>query len=332
MRRIAVLALVCALSGLAASGERGSRTLSGWLNVTADNGWRGRRYMDGDQIFAEEFASGGAGRIDVWRFYRRGVLTSEERDLNGDGKVDFQTRWDPRNGLLASVLRDTTMRGVNDLEIERVNHDRWEIREDRNLDGVTDRILFVSAPNTTFDSLGGGLATQGDIVGLVPREGWREMWSDDGYTGRITDYFRYNSGGVLSYYGQWDGRRIDWRRCSPDFVPPTGAASAPPPAFVAPPAAPVPQQLPPAAYPGDPDAAVRDPFNLSEGALDADPYAGFDAPQAPRYAERPQHGQSAVPPPAAPQMSRLPTDESFARSVPARMRPPGAATRRPPRF
>ncbi len=138
MRRTAfpclVLSLALACACFAEAGESGSRALSGWFNVTAENGWRGRRYMGGASIFAEEFATAPSGRIDVWRFYRNNILTSEERDLNQDGKVDLQTRWDPRTGLLSSVLRDTARRGVNDLEIERVGNNRWEIRQDRNLD------------------------------------------------------------------------------------------------------------------------------------------------------------------------------------------------------
>jgi hypothetical protein len=321
-----VLTVAAAVSGLAGAGEGGSRAMSGWFNVTAPNGWRGRRYMDGNQVFAEEFASGASGRIDVWRFYRRGILTSEERDLNTDGKVDFQTRRDPRNGLMTSVLRDTARRGVNDLEIERINHNRWEVRQDRNLDGVTDRILFINAPNDFFDSLDENPANMPDAAAAIPRETWREVWTDDGYTGSITDYFRYNNAGVLTQYGQWDGRRIAWRRVAPDFVPPGAVPEAPPPPSA--PSAPFDQ------YPAqaqqtqspeqpwtDPNAAVRDPFDMSGGETDTDPYAGLAAPPP-----------EPAPASAQPRMTGLPTDESSARSVPARMRPPGASERRPSRF
>jgi hypothetical protein len=293
--------------------------------------------MDGDQIFAEEFASGATGRIDVWSFYRRGVLTSEERDFNGDGKVDFQTRWDPRNGLLASVLGDTTMRGVNDLEVERTANNRWEIRQDRNLDGVTDRILFVAAPNDMFDSLDTDFATQSDIASLVPPENRREMWSDDAYTGSITDYYRYNSSGVLGQYGQWDGREIDWRRVPPDFVPQTAFAAAPAaPAqtFAPPPAAPAPVAQPQPFPAGYPPETIRDPFDLAAGAGDMDPYAGLTAaPATPDNAAQTGWDEGtarAAPPPSAPRVAQLPADESSARSVPARMRPPGSSARRRP--
>ncbi len=189
----------------------------------------------------------------------------------------------------------------------------------------------------TGDSLGDSPAARGDAAALIPREQWREMWSDDGYTGSITDYFRYNSAGVLTHYGRWNGRGIDWRRVAPDFVPPTAIASGPPaPAAIYGP--PAPYAPPP---PADAAETIRDPFNLAAGAADADPYAGMYAPQpvpdpfgsegTDGFAPE-QPAQLPPPPPAPPRMTGLPADESSARSVPARMRPPGASASRRPRF
>ncbi len=358
-QRTLVTILLLALPAAAVAGERparGSRALAGWFNVTAENGWRGRRYMDGDSVFAEEFASTPSGRIDVWRFYRRNVLTSEERDRNLDGRVDLQTRWNPANGFMESVLRDTAGRGVNDIEIERSGRNGWEIREDRNRDGITDRILFIDAPADAFDEV--DLAATPDVTGIIPREVWREMWSDDSFSGNITDYFRYNRRGVLTHYGRWDGGEVAWRRVDPDFVPPTAAWTGPDPyaAPLPPPQSPQerPQERPRVDVPADPAAPVPpapqapdrglspypaqaqaqaqrefgaapawDPAAPFAEAPDGDPYAGFGTQQ---FAPYPDFGAPASPP------DILPSDESSARSVPARMRPPGSAGARRPRL
>ena len=383
MQRLFLSLVLVAAAGFGSAGEMGSRAMSGWFNVTSENGWRGRRYMDGSQIIAEEFATGRTGRIDVWRFYRRGVLSSEERDLNGDGRVDLQTRWDNRTGLMTAVFRDSNKRGINDVEIELVSNQRWEIREDRNLDGVTDRILYLSAPNDLFERLGADFSVRGDVTSSIPREYWREMHSDDAYIGSITDYYRYNGRGVLVQYGEWDGRRIAWRRCPPDFVPTPVAAPTRPL---------VPEQPrqggPTLSYTGDPGmleppvTTVRDPFDLGAGPGDLDPYAGGTGagPVPPRYDSQyppydygdpaggyvtPDPYAAPVPPqpPAARQdtyadgrdpvrnasgnevigrgavtgdrqtagrgrADDLSVNDSAARAIPARMRPPGTATTR----
>ncbi|MCC8116966.1 MAG: hypothetical protein LIP18_07450 [Planctomycetes bacterium] len=324
---ILAVCLVAGLAGLAAAGDYGSRAMSGWFNVTSPDGWPGRRYMDGDYIFAEEFDSNNDGRLDVWRFYRRGLLSSEERDLNGDGKVDYQTRWDTNTGSLIAVLRDTHKRGINDVELEWKGRNRWELREDRNLDGITDSILIFNAPINYFDSisLGGGLATQGEIAATIPREYWRELHVDEAFTGNITEYYRFARGN-LTHRGEWTGRRIAWTRAPADYASGRIAGrrtdvQTPPPSVVTGP--PLPSRQPPF---GESPAvtAVRAPVALAAGAgVDVDPYSGLAGPRA-------------APPPVAdpgigyvPPMRRdgLPAGESSARSVPARMRMPGTSTR-----
>ena len=346
MRHCLALILLAALATAAVAGEFSSRTMSGWFNVTTPAGWVGRRYMDGQEIFAEEFDSNGDGRIDVWRFYRRGLLSSEERDLNGDGKVNFQSRWDARNGRLLSVLRDTEWRGVNDLEIESTTPRRWEIREDRNQDGVTDRILFVNAPTDLFETLGIDLATQRNVIDAIPTDYWHELWSDDTFTCAFTDYRRFSKGGIVQY-GQWDGRRIVWRRVEPGFVPPAPTAVERPEAPVAHgPNCPIPNcpepmcrvepsdapitdvrtdPYAPQTYTGTAGPVYSDPYYTDPSytggtatLLENDPYAG----------QQPYFGPGYVEPrrPAVSDRTRyegLPPGDSAARSVPARMRIPG---------
>ncbi len=361
MRRFIPLCIAALLAALPASAaDFGSRAMSGWFNVTTPEGWRGRRYMDGEDIFAEEFDANRDGRIDVWRFYRQGVLTSEERDLNGDGKVDYLSRYDPASGNLVAILRDSNRRGVNDIEVEYVGNRRWEVRQDRNLDGISDRIVYVNANQDMMIALDIDPAAYGDISSAVPREYWYEMWSDDGYTGAITDYFRYRRG-VLTHYGVWNGRRIAWRRVQPDFIPPGIAPASPAPydrpagfrdeladAYRPPAQREIPYPTPPA--PGRPpvgaaEEAIRNPFDLSGGYGDYDPYPGMSGPPSamprpPEY-DRPDEFQdpgrgtpsfgappAGAPPPARPAMTELPRNESFARSVPARMRAPGQSAPR----
>ncbi len=338
MRHILTLSLaLCLLASPALAGEYGSRALSGWFNVATPDGWQGRRYMDGSMIIAEEFDANGDGRIDVWRFYRRGILTSEERDTNGDGRVDLVSRYDPDTGLVTAVLRDTNRRGVNDVEIERTGNRRWVIYEDRNLDGTTDRIVYVNGPPDLFERHAIDPATTVDISSAIPRTYWHEMWSDDGYTGSITDYFRYNNRGILTHYGQWNGRRIVWNRCPPDFVPRPVTPTIAPDRFAPPAVAVQPvQPVAPAPAPAGPAGPVRDPFDLSAGTMDADPYAGLTAqPAAPQPID--QAVLDPFPGPAAPapmpsQPAYIPgtvsTEGSAARAIPARMRPPGQSRSR----
>ncbi len=324
---ILAVCLFAGLANVAHGGSYGSRAMSGWFNVTSPDGWPGRRYMDGDYIFAEEFDANNDGRLDVWRFYRRGLLSSEERDLNGDGKVDYQTRWDTNTGSLIAVLRDTHKRGINDVELEWKGRNRWELREDRNLDGITDSILIFNAPINYFDSisLGGGLATQGEIAATIPREYWRELHVDEAFTGNITDYYRFARGN-LTHRGEWTGRRIAWSRAPSDAGPGRAAGrqtavQTPPPSVVTGPQ--YPSQLPP--YGESPAVtAVRDPFNLAAGAgVDIDPYSGLAGPRA-APPPPPESGIGYIPPM---RQDGLPAGESSARSVPARMRMPGTAQR-----
>lgn len=301
--RYLLTTLILAVALTASAGEVVSRRMSGWFNVTSQDGWAGKRYMDGNEIVAEEFDSNGDGRLDVWRFYRRGLLSSEERDLNGDGRVDFQSFWEPRQFRLMSVLRDTSSRGVNDLEIESTGRNRWEVREDRNRDGIADRVLIVNGPPDLFERLGMDLARQVDVIDNIPPEYWYELQSDDAYTRYITDYRRY-SRGALTHYGTWDGTRVNWSRTPPDFVPP---APAPQVAVVPPTPGPV------ESYDGPGEAALGEPYTDPF----ADPFGG-----APDYQD-----PFASPPPVVSDRTRyegLPPGDSGARSLPARMRPPGA--------
>lgn len=329
MRRfLPILVLAVLFAADAVAGQYGTRAMTGWFNVRTQDGWKGRRYMDGEEIIAEEFDSNRDDNIDIWRFYRRGVLSSEERDMNHDGKIDYVSHWDSKTGLLISAMRDTHQRGVNDIEVEYSGRNRWEIREDRNFDGITDRIIYVHASPDLFEALGVNMATQIDIASTVPTEYWSEMWSDDGFTGNITDYFRYNRG-VLTHHGVWDGRRIAWSRVPPDYVPPSPTPATPrelqgqdqlarrDPEYYSPPP------------PGPPP--IRDPFNLDADALD--PYAGI-GPRSPSPAPVWGGGGRTAPDPdrtpdyrsgQMPGYGGLPRDESSARAVPARMRPPGQA-------
>lgn len=338
---LAILIAVAVTAAPAPAGETGSRALSGWFNVTTPEGWRGRRYMDGSMVFAEEFDANADGRIDVWRFYRRGILTSEERDTDGDGRVDLVTRYDPATGFVTAVLRDTNRRGVNDIEIERTAARRWVVYQDRNLDGTTDRIVYINAPPDLFERHNIDPASTVDISSAIPREYWHEMWSDDGFSGSITDYFRYNNRGLLAYYGQWNGRRITWNRVPPDFVPrpvtPTLMPQRPlPPEPVLadgmpPPVQPQPVPQIPVERPG----TVRDPFDMGAGRADVDPYYGMEGPPA-TLPQQPVAGPAPAPSADyyAPTPSRVGggaawpgenLDYSAARAVPARMRPPGQA-------
>lgn len=351
MRRLIPLFAALLLAAAVHAGDSGSRAMSGWFNVTSPDGWKGRRYMDGEYVIGEEFDANRDGRIDVWRFYRRGVLTSEERDLNGDGKVDYVSRWDPNTGNLVAVLRDTNRRNVNDVEVEYVGNRRWEVRQDRNLDGITDRIVYVDAGQDLFDRLGLDPATFGDISSAIPREQWTEMWSDDGYSGSITDYFRFRRG-VLTHYGEWNGKRIAWRRVPPDYIPPGPSPTVPPPQqqrpqypdelagagdpYGPPPVQPAP---PPGRQISPAEDAVRNPFDLRGAQGDYDPYVGMRGQTPPPfggygpddydpYAEPGYAVPDAPRQPPRPTMTELPKNESFARSVPARMRPPGQSAPR----
>lgn len=321
-RTIPVLLAILFLAPAVFAGQYGTRAMSGWFNVRTNEGWTGRRYMDGTETIAEEFDSNRDDSIDVWRFYRRGILSSEERDMNFDGKVDYVSHYDSNTGFLTSAMRDTHFRGVNDVEIEYKGRNRWEVREDRNNDGITDRIIYADAPHDLYSVQTTDMATQVDVAATVPMETWTEVWADDGFSGYITDYFRYNRG-VLTQHGAFDGRRVQWARVPPDYIPPSPTPATPDPlkgmdqyvrrdpdAFVPPPGPP----------------PVRDPFNMNADGYD--PYAGmgprsqtsspvWSGQTAPGPDYPPPDIRSGIGPSASPQY------ESSARAVPARMRAPG---------
>lgn len=313
MRNLLIV-LPLALTGLAwsAEGIYQTRTIDGWFYVTTPEGWPGRRYAEGNIIFAEEFDSNGDQRMDIWRFYRQGILISEERDLNGDGKVDYQTKWNPNSRTLTAILRDTRGRGFNDLEISAQPRGRWLIREDRNGDGICDRSLLVQGPPNMFEQLGISLAKDDNIIDRIPMEHWVELEADDGFTGTNTTYWRYTNG-LPREKGTWDGKRVIWRRYDPrrDDQPDVAEARrpAPPPAtsadpFAAPPETGYPgEYYPPEPQPGD---IYTDP-NVSTY-----PEGGYEppAPMAPLQRNRRRY-------------EGLPPGESTAKSLPAPMRPPG---------
>lgn len=353
--------LLVALIMLAAASSAGeppapaSRVMAGWFNVATPEGWTGRRYMDGKEVFAEAFDSNGDGRIDIWRFYRRGLLSSEERDTNANGRVDFQSKWEGREGRLTQVLRDTRHRGVNDLEIESTGPRTWVIREDRNGDGVSDRILFIEAPPNFFETLGLDLARQPNVIDHIPMEFWRELWTDDGYVCDITAYYRYNRG-VVSQYGEWDGERVVWRRAEPGFQASSRAAPAAPAASDAPvPASADGVHDPYCVDPGcdgsfcriEPSDAPITDVRTDYSGVAAPPPGGGDPYAAGREYSDPYSDPYSVPysdPRVDPYSGRidssgvmglrdrtryegLPPGDSAARSVPARMRPPGTSRR-----
>jgi hypothetical protein len=281
----------------AAAGQFGARSLAGWFSVTSENGWQGRRYVDGNTVFAEEFDSDGDGKIDVWRFYRRGVLSSQERDLNGDGKIDYVARWDSPSQMLVSMARDTSFRGMNNLEMDVLPSGEWQIREDRNGDGVADRILVAAGPYEFFSGLALDLSVRDNAIGGVPSEYWVEYSADDGFTGTVTDFRRYQRG-VQTHYGVWEESRVVWRRYD-GATPPPQVAYAPAPTQ---PAAPGPPRADPALGGGQPRYDPNAPQQSYDPFVDA----------APGQLTRDRTRYEGMPP-----------GESAARSLPARMRPPG---------
>lgn len=327
-------------ASLVLAGEVGQpRTLAGWYSVTSPEGWTGRSFTDNRQIFAEEFDTNRDNAMDVWRFYRSGVLSSEERDLNFDGRVDYQSKWDTKSGTLMGVTRDTESAGINDLEIERLARNRWLIREDRNKDGVADRILTVVGPPNLFDRLEIDLTRERSVIDKIPTEYWAEVELDNGYSGNISERYRYSRGRPVER-GISDGKRVVWRRYRPD-----DPASSAPPAVAARNAA-APATASPTGSGGfaEPSTAtfptdVNDPFSApSFGAGDptyTEPSAlgsGEPFPTAPTPGFEPPTPSGgdlvtpSIPLPASRDRRRydgLPPGDSAARSLPLPMRPPG---------
>jgi hypothetical protein len=309
-------------SATSSAAEPGPRAMSGWLGAVTPEGWIGRRYMDGDDIFAEEFDSNGDTRVDIWRFYHNGILTSEDRDLSGDGRIDSASRWNPRNHRLLSFGRDGKKRGIYDLEILSASDGTWEIREDRNLDGMADRVLFIQGPSDFFERLGLDLAVQDSLIDLIPAEYWRELRSDDSFTSVVTDYRRYSRGNLVQY-GEWDGKAVRWRRVGPGFVPPS-LPSAPPRDATGAELAAAPTESrtetisPPEEYRTEDAGGISEPYY-------ADPYPepAEDLPMETIPAARPILSDRT-------RYRDLPPGESAARSLPAPMRPPGVGHRGTP--
>jgi len=88
---------------------------------------------------SEEFdAVGGDGRVDVWRFYDKGCILAEERDRNGDDRIDCRANYSVASAELREIQRDTDFNGDVDLHIQYMDGYRWEQNWDRNHDGTTD--------------------------------------------------------------------------------------------------------------------------------------------------------------------------------------------------
>ena len=329
--------LLCSFIAIATAGEQLARSLAGQFSVTSEQGWPGRRYVEGGVTFAEEFDSNGDNRLDIWRFYRRGVLSSEEQDLNFDGRVDLITLWNPRDPMvkrLTSLARDTGHRGFFDLEMEAESDTRWIIREDRNLNGVADHILTAVGPYKFFEDLALNLGNHPNVIERVPLEYWVEYRADPAYSGFVTDYRRY-SRGLQTHYGEWDGRRLRWLRF--DSRRPQPAAPAPLVAQTAPVGQGSAAQPQPASTAGFAPAPGLDvtgaPVYVDGGMAVAAPGAPL-APAAPDASTGYYYDSTYVdasPTPPLRDRTRydgLPPGDSAARSLPARMRPPGEGPRR----
>lgn len=320
--------VIVALLTPAVAGEQVARSLAGQFAIVSEQGWPGRRYVEGGVVFAEEFDSNRDNRIDMWRFYRRGILSSEEQDLNHDGRVDIVTTWntnDPRVQRITGMSRDSRHRGFNDLEMEHLGGNRWRIMEDINGDGIADRILEADGPYQLFEDLALDLSAHPDIIGQIPMQHWIEYQADEGYCGYITDYRRY-SRGRQTHYGDWNGRRLTWVRYDPRNPPPPPAERRP--ALQTQPLTPT--STPPSTVPGgDP---IGSPY-AGDTIADQSTYVAPDPFASPDPATGYYYDSTAVTPaPTSPASDRtryegLPPGESAARSLPARMRPPGVGRR-----
>jgi len=210
-----MLAAACLACLAGCQPKNNPEILTGWYYVTSEEGWNGRSFASNGQTFAEEWDTNGDGRLDLWRFWDRGRLSSEQRDLLHDGRVTFESLWDTRTGRLVFVARDTNGSGVYDLEViasaVRESSVTWEVRQDRNNDGRNDLILIVEGPPNLFETLNIDLATVPDAANAIPREFWRELRTDDGFVGEITERVQFR-GGIEVARLVPDGDTYVWRR------------------------------------------------------------------------------------------------------------------------
>ncbi len=333
MRLVMTTVLALSLSAAGWAAEQGARSMSGQFSITSVEGWPGKRYIDGGVVFAEEFDVNNDGQVDLWRFYRRGLLSSEEQDLNYDGRVDLVTRWDPKDPRVQRMIglsRDSHFRGSNDLEMD-FDGRRWTISVDRNGDGIADRILIAEGQRELIEQLGLSLDLHPDIIDHIPVAYWVEYRADDAGLGYITDYRRF-ARGRQTQWGEWNGRKVVWYRMNERRQPPLVAAApqpVAPPAVQPQPASPVDE---PTTYiaPQDPVISSSFPYVDPYGSTTtgSDPYAGEAGGGVFYYGDG--TFVDTTPPPAFSDRTRyegLPPGESAARSLPARMRPPGVGRR-----
>lgn len=335
MRLVMTTVLALSMFTAAWAAEQGARSMSGQFSITSAEGWPGKRYIDGGVVFAEEFDVNNDGQVDLWRFYRRGLLSSEEQDLNYDGRVDLVTRWDPRDARVQRMIglaRDSRHRGSNDLEMDFEGR-RWTISVDRNGDGIADRILIAEGPRDLFEQLGLNLELHPDIIDQIPVEYWIEYHSDDAGLGYITDYRRY-ARGRQNQWGEWNGRKVVWYKMNDRRQPPQVAAAPQPAAPAATTTAQAPEwpddQQTTYVAPQDPAISSSDTYSDPYGTVTGtDPYAGQAGGGVFYYGD--ETFIDTTPPPAFSDRTRyegLPPGESVARSLPARMRPPGVGRNR----
>jgi len=231
------VACACVLGLLCGCEQFGPKRLTGWQDASSPEGWRGKRYCENQQTVSEEFdAVGNDGRIDLWRFYHKGVLLTEERDRNQDDRVDCRAEYSATSGELRAITRDTNFDGQTDLEVTYLGGYRWQEVWDRNQDGTADFVLLFRGPSRLLTELKADPVRVGDLREIVPADLWQEATLDEDRDGRYDSWIRYHKGQPVDrgVDADQDGQVDSWQR--------TGSAAQPAP----PPADPIALPPPPA--------------------------------------------------------------------------------------
>jgi len=165
-------------------------------NVRSPEGWPGIRYLENGIVVSEELDSlERDNRYDLWRYYTKGRLTRELRDMNRDGLIDLEIQYSQKNGFIESIRRFEleARKPTMTLFPIPIKH-LWIQRMDRDLDGTFDFEFTFHGSLNALSVLAIAPSMIGDARDFVPQTEWRRLAMDTNGDDLLDSWIYYRNG------------------------------------------------------------------------------------------------------------------------------------------
>lgn len=229
MRMNAAVGLVVLIFAVTACTQSGPKILSLWTRARSPEGWTGQRYSENGLPVREQFdAVGDDGAVDVWRFYQRGILIREERELKGNGIKDFTVWYSPVTRDLIALERDTDGNSTTDYTLRYTERGTWIETIDINGDDAAERQVTLRGDHSLLRGVD-SLAIK-DVRAVVPKTALAEVAEDRSKDGVLDTWTRFRDGQPIQA-GTLDeaSGRVQWQTVPVAPKPEKAASPTPAP-------------------------------------------------------------------------------------------------------